>query len=440
MSTNTLIQNPRLPNSASWINWGLCVLFLMSCVFSMVSFAVLMPNIKNETGLSSTSLSSITSVFFFTFAIAQLAAGLLIDRLGARWLLGLTALMASVGGLLFISSDNLFVMYLSRSIMAIGLSTAFVGGLYLASKWFPASRFGLMSGITNMAANFVGALGSWAIAGLSYQPVVLWWAVINAVIAVVILLLIRNRLPQVTDVSVEHAEHHGLLEVFGFLFRSKQIWMASIFFTGTFGSFLSYANFWNIQIQQAYGHTIGASASLNAFLPVGLALGSVSFGCFSDKIGKVAWPCRLCAVSSFVVMGTLIYAPNFPVWAIGGLLFLSGFCIGGSMLAFPAAVMQCAQHYKGAAIGLVTTCGYLGAGVINLIVPMITGEMTTSTVAHSSLSSDASGFFAEAAKLSPSQLESVASFQWGMIPLMITMAMAILASLLLKDSQGDHIA
>jgi nitrate/nitrite transporter NarK len=110
------------------------------------------------------------------------------------------------------------------------------------------------------------------------------------------------------------------------------------------------------------------------------------------------------------------------------------------MLAFPAAVMQCAQDYKGAAIGLVTTCGYLGAGVINLIVPMITGEMTTSTVAHSSLSSDASGFFAEAAKLSPSQLESVASFQWGMIPLMITMAMAILASLLLKDSQGDHIA
>ena len=87
MSTNTLIQNPRLPNSASWINWGLCVLFLMSCVFSMVSFAVLTPNIENETGLSSTSLSSITSVFFFTFAIAQLAAGLLIDRLGARWLL-----------------------------------------------------------------------------------------------------------------------------------------------------------------------------------------------------------------------------------------------------------------------------------------------------------------------------------------------------------------
>ena len=71
MSTNTLIQNPRLPNSASWINWGLCVLFLMSCVFSMVSFAVLTPNIENETGLSSTSLSSITSVFFFTFAIAQ---------------------------------------------------------------------------------------------------------------------------------------------------------------------------------------------------------------------------------------------------------------------------------------------------------------------------------------------------------------------------------
>jgi nitrate/nitrite transporter NarK len=419
----TLDQPARLPNTTSWINWGLGVVFLMSCVFSVVSFAIMAPNIAKETGVSSNSLSGVTSAFFFTYAFAQLAAGLLIDRIGARWLLGVTSLIASGGALLFLSSDDIIMMHVSRSIMAIGLSTSFVGGLYLASKWFPASRFGLMSGITNMAANFAGALGSWAIAGLSYQPIFLWWAVINAAIAVAILMLVRNRLPQTTNHPMEGPEHPRLLDAFGYILRSKQIWLASLFFTGTFGTFLSYANFWNIQIQENYGHTIRNAASLNTCLPIGLAIGSVAFGLFSDKIGKVSAPCRLSAVSSFVALGVLIYTPVLPVWAIASLLFLSGFCIGGSMLAFPAAIIKCAQKYQGAAIGLVTTCGYIGAGILNLIVPLITGKLSDPVIV--------SGDF------TPTQLENIAVFKDGMIPLMISLLLAIFASILLRDSPED---
>ena len=58
----------QFPNASSWINWGLGVLYLMSCVFSVVSFAVLAPSIETESGLSKTSLSLLTSVFFFTYS------------------------------------------------------------------------------------------------------------------------------------------------------------------------------------------------------------------------------------------------------------------------------------------------------------------------------------------------------------------------------------
>lgn len=427
MPANTSIQSPRLPNGASWINWGLGVLFLMSCVFSVVSFAVLAPSIEEHTKLSSATLSALTSVFFFTYSIAQLVAGLLIDRIGSRWLLGVTTLIASAGGLLFISSDSLILMYVSRAMMAIGLSSAFVGGLYLASKWFPASRFGVMSGVTNMAANLAGAIGSWAIAGLSYQPVVLWWAVINTVIAFGIMVFVKSKVPQADTAPVDNQEKISLRQVFGFLFRSKQVWMASIFFTGTFGTFLSYADFWNIQIQQAYGLDISKAASFNALLPIGLAIGSVVFGLFSDKIRKVAFPCRICAIFSLLFMVALIYTPFAPIWLVASLLFISGFFIGGSTLAFPAAVQHCAPSMQGAAIGLVTTCGYIGAGILNLIVPSIIGYMPK--FPHTPFA------FSQPMILTSQQLETVTAFKAGMIPLIVALALAVLASFLLRDAK-----
>ena len=415
----------QFPNASSWINWGLGVLYLMSCVFSVVSFAVLAPSIETESGLSKTSLSLLTSVFFFTYSFAQLVAGLLIDRVGSRWLLGVTTIIASVGGLLFIWTDNVIVMYLARALMAIGLSSAFVGGLYLASKWFPASRFGLMSGITNMSANLAGALGSWAIAGLPYQPVVLWWAVINAGMAVIILMFVKTRVPRIEKEPVDKEELLGLTEIFSILFRSKQVWLAAIFFAGTFGTFLSYADFWNIQIQQAYGHTIKDAASLNALLPIGLALGAVAFGWFSDAIGKIALPCRICAMAALVFLVTLIYVPSAPIWIVTILLLVSVFCIGGSALAFPAAIQHCSANIQGAAIGLVTTCGYISAGILNLVAPAIIGSVP--------------GFqkgnfvFLSAMRLDEVQLETVFSFQRGMIPLAVALGLAAIATFLLRD-------
>jgi nitrate/nitrite transporter NarK len=278
-----------------------------------------------------------------------------------------------------------------------------------------------------MAANLAGAIGSWAIAGLSYQPVMLWWAIINSFIGVGILILAKSRAPQQSPPPAATGERMALLEIFGVLFRSKQVWMASIFFTGTFGAFLSYADFWNIQIQQAYGHDIANAASLNALLPIGLAMGGVVFGLFSDKIRKVAFPCRICAITSLISMAVLIYMPVAPLWLAALLLFISGFCIGGSVLSFPAAIQHCPAAIQGTAIGLVTTCGYIGAGVLNLIVPNIVGETGR-------LSQDLFDFM-HPNTLTSEQLQLIDSFKEGMIPVMAALLLAVIASLMLKDAK-----
>jgi nitrate/nitrite transporter NarK len=253
--------------------------------------------------------------------------------------------------------------------------------------------------------------------------VILWWAIINFVIAVLILLIVKNKTPQIEIDDDE--ETMGMMKGFGFLIGSWQVWLACIFFTGLFGTFLSYADFWNIQIQQAYGHSIVTSASLNALLPIGLAFGGVCFGWFSDMIGKIAFPCRLCAITSIISLCLLIYIPFLPVFVVPILLFLTGFFVGGSTLAFPAALQYCPRSVQGTALGLVTACGYIGAGILNLIVPTILGKVPEFQQGNS--------VWITYMNLDSQQLETVFNFKMSMLPLIAAVLAAVIAALFLRD-------
>ena len=48
------------------------------------SIGVIAPNLEAELGLGSESLGLLSSVFFFSFALAQIPIGILIDRFGPR--------------------------------------------------------------------------------------------------------------------------------------------------------------------------------------------------------------------------------------------------------------------------------------------------------------------------------------------------------------------
>ena len=182
-------------------------------------------------------------------------------------------------------------------------------------------------------------------------------------------------------------------------------------------------------MQQAYGHSIEVAASLNALLPIGLAFGGVCFGLFSDHIKKIAYPGRICAISSLVFLAALIYLSSIPVWVVVILLFLSGFCLGGATLAFPAVVQHCSASMRGTAIGIVTTCGYIGAGVLNIVVPLLIGKVP---------SFQKSPFtFVKPMHLTDVQEEIVSAFNFGMLPLIAALILAIFAAFMMRDAPQE---
>ncbi|MCH2162070.1 MAG: MFS transporter [Phycisphaerales bacterium] len=414
-----------LPTIQSWTNWGIGTLYVSFAVFSVVSFGVLTNSIEEGTKLDVGVVSSLASLYFIVFAFSQFFAGLLIDRFGPKWLIGSTALMATVGGFLFVSSTSAVVLYIARGLMGVGLASSFVGGLYLARSWFPASRYAFMSGLTQMIANLVGAFGSILIAGLGYVSVVMISACINVGIVILIFCFIKSRVPVLTGTGgANDPTRTNLRSDLINVFRTGQVLLAALYFACTFGTFLIFTNFWNIPLQEAYGHDAKDQAIMNAALPIGTAIGSVFVGWISTRLQMVAVPARILAILSTIALGLLIYLPGQPTWGVLLLLFLVGFALGGAMLAFPAASRACPAAAQGTAIGLVTTVGNVAAGGVNLV---ITECASKSTVL--------SKFLAETDAHNTVQPEVLQAFQGAFLPLMILMALAIPVSFLIHDGK-----
>ena len=125
-----------------------------------------------------------------------------------------------------------------------------------------------------------------------------------------------------------------------------------------------------------------------------------------------------------MIFAVLIFLPHLPTAVDIALLLLLGFTLGSAILAFPMASRHVETRAQGTVIGLVTTIGYLGAGLINVATnaianaapelgPFLSGE-------HSSES------------ITPGIMQE---FQVAFIPMLGLMLLAVAVSFLINDKK-----
>ena len=317
---------------------------------------MLTPSIEAGTGLSTANVAAIASVYFIVFAFAQLAAGNLIDRWGARSVLTVSAVLSSIGGLLFALSSSFLILIIARGVMGLGLSAAFVGAIYVARTSFDETRFAFMSGVVQFIANVGGAIASIAVASLDYVPVILISAFVNLAVAALLFGVVRR--PPIAQPPATYAP----------AFQSRNVWLGAIFFAGTFGTLVALADFWAVPMLQRHGHDLPTVGLLNAMLPAGTALGALLAGWAASRFGHIVCFCRFVAIASLIFAIIFVLQGKASPSVAGMTLFLFGFALGGAILAFVVADRGCPESSKGTAIGLVNTIGYAGAGITTIAI------------------------------------------------------------------------
>ena len=129
------------------------------------------PDISDELGLSPVAMGYIFSAFGWSYALAQLPGGWLLDRFGAKWVYFFSILLWSLFTLFqgwagFVTGGAAVTLLFALRFM-VGLCEApsFPANARIVSAWFPSGERGFASAVFNSAQYFATVL---------FAPLVAW--------------------------------------------------------------------------------------------------------------------------------------------------------------------------------------------------------------------------------------------------------------------------
>ena len=136
-----------------WLIWGVLALAYVIVFFHRVSTGVVRDNLIDSFNISDVEFGNLGAMYFYAYMIMQIPSGILADTLGARKTVAIGTLFAGVGSILFGLAPNIFVGYIGRLIVGLGVSVVFISILKILSQWFKEEEFGRMSGVTSFVGN-----------------------------------------------------------------------------------------------------------------------------------------------------------------------------------------------------------------------------------------------------------------------------------------------
>jgi MFS family permease len=125
--------------------------------------------------LNAAELGLLTSVYFLTFAAAQLPLGVAIDRFGPSRVQGILLTIAAVGALVFATASGIAGLIVGRALIGFGVAAALIAGLKAIADEFPQERLPLLNGLF-VAFGAAGAISAtapldWLLARLDWRSV-----------------------------------------------------------------------------------------------------------------------------------------------------------------------------------------------------------------------------------------------------------------------------
>jgi nitrate/nitrite transporter NarK len=134
----------------SWVVWGIGVLAYVLAVMQRTTFAVAGLDAARHLGVTAGTLSLFVFVQVAVYMLAQVPAGFLVDRLGARVVLTSSGTLLAAGQLVLAVATSLPLAVAGRVLVGIGDAAVFVAVLALVPHWFPTRRVPMVTQLTTI--------------------------------------------------------------------------------------------------------------------------------------------------------------------------------------------------------------------------------------------------------------------------------------------------
>ena len=140
-----------------WVIVGLLFLAMVINYVDRQTIGLLKADLSKEFGWDETHYADLVFYFQLAYAVAYLAWGKIMDRIGARWGFGIAFLIWQTAHIAHALAKGFGGFAIARMGLGIGEAGGFPGGIKAVAEWFPKNERALATGIFNAGTN-IGAI------------------------------------------------------------------------------------------------------------------------------------------------------------------------------------------------------------------------------------------------------------------------------------------
>lgn len=363
------------------------VIYVILCVAYIIGFMhrLALGTVKDDLmgafHLSATAFANLSSAYFYAYLIMQIPAGILLDTIGAKKTVVGGSILAGIGSVLFGTSPNIIMAFISRFLVGVGASVIYVAILKILTEWFFEREFATLSGLTTLVGNMGAILST---TPLLFLTALLTWrytfisiGVLGVISAVFCWTLVKDRpselgWPSIAELEGKRGVHEKarIMTALVTVCRNPITWPPFFFFAAFYGTFQALAGTWGQSyLVRVYGMSGAHASNLIIFAVAGIALGSLAVGKFSDKWGRRKPPMLIVGTINLFFWGVLVFTNGGkpPAAWLPFILFAIGFTTAAYITCWACGKEVNHPQYSGITIALINGGGFLGAAFIPVL-------------------------------------------------------------------------
>jgi MFS family permease len=373
--------------------------------------AVMMPELSQAFSLTAVGVASLAGLFYYGYSPFSLVAGVALDRWGPRSVVPIGAAAVGIGALLFATGDANLASA-GRFVQGAGGVFALLGAVYLATRYFPASRAATLIGATQMfgmAGGFAGQflVGPAIATGLPWSR---FWIYMGFA-GVAISLLLLAFMPSVDAGARRGGWLKEAGQALGTVFRNPQSIMCGLISGLLFIPTTIFDMVWGVRyLQEAHGFDYGEAVMRSSMVPLGWIIGCPLLGFISDRVGRRKPIIAAGAAVLLLCLAWILFGPHelLPPYLVG---LVAGLSSGAAMIPYTVIKEANPAGLSGTATGVVN--------FLNFTLSALLGPVFATLLARASVGG------AE---------RTLEHYQAAFQPLLLGVALAIVLTLLLRET------
>lgn len=323
--------------------------YFMSYLYRNIN-AVVGRYLVDELGLSGADIGLLTAAYFFTFALAQIPIGVMLDRFGPRRVNSTLLCIAAAGAVLFSFGQDRDALMLARALIGLGVGGALMSSFQAITLWYPKERWAFF----NSVIMIVGGLGAVAGSGpveaalqlTTWRGIFVYLGVATVGVAALVFFVVPERR---RDAKAETfaAVAKGVAHVLG----NRALWAMAPLLLFTQAANLAIVGLWaGLWLRDVAGLDRGTAAVHVSLMNIGLTAGFVLNAVLSEVVARRRISLErltVVLVVIFLVMQALVVFRVDPAAAWPWVAF--GIFANGVIFCYPILAGRLPLAYSGRA-------------------------------------------------------------------------------------------